>query len=223
MRISGVASASDFTTSRRDRRHAHQHRTEGAVDDRADLVRLQPEGGFGDGLIREPCPWRRCRAACRRRSCPAPSTMESKRRAGADRIERRLRGFLVREDELLDGARLRRGEARDVLVVVLLHLRIGDGGFVGDLLRHQRDIGDLAVFGRRVGLLVVLEIGRERRVRRLLDRLDQRLRQHDVFRRTVLAAIERHGAQEGVRRLQPVRTPPRRSAGGSPPGRGSAR
>ncbi len=44
----------------------------------------------------------------------------------------------------------------------------------------------------------------QHRVGRLLDRLGQRFRQHDVFRRAVLATIERHRAQEGVRRLQPV-------------------
>ena len=37
-----------------------------------------------------------------------------------------------------------------------------------------------------------------------IDGLDERARQGDIFDRPVLAAIERHGAQEGVRRRNAV-------------------
>ena len=89
-------------------------------------------------------------------------------------------------------------------LVVFLDLLVGNRRFVGDVFGQQRYVGDLAVFRRGVARLVLLEPRRQNVVGRLLDRLHERLRQHDVFRGPVLAAIERHGAQEGVGRLEPV-------------------
>ena len=74
---------------------AQQHRAERAVDDALTSFSVRARRPPRRWPCRRPCPWRRCRAACRHASCPAAVTIVEGR-AGLDRSERGLCGFLGR-------------------------------------------------------------------------------------------------------------------------------
>ena len=82
---------------------------------------------------------------------------------------------------------------------------VGHGTDIHDVFGLEPDIGEFAVFWRRVGFLVGLEIGLEHAVGWRLDRLDQRLRQGQIVDGAVFAAIERDRLEEGVRSLEAIR------------------
>ena len=169
--------------ARRDADDPHDRRTELALDDLADAVLRQRERGVGDRLIEH-----------RRLGGLAEIDVGSAQIARLDdvvearsRLDLRLRVVgrgLVGEDDLLQLALLRRGEARVAnLVVVGLGVVVGHVGGIGERARIDEQDFERAVFRRSILILALVEIGLEhvvggggnvaRRARRQRDIVDR--------------------------------------------------
>ncbi len=112
----------------------------------------------------------------------------------------RVRG--VGKYDLVHLALLRRAEPVLALLEHLLGVLVGDLAPLADLLRRDRDEGDLAIFGRAELDLVVLEIGGERLGRGRIDRAGLRGVELDEFDGALLVLEARQDVDHGLRRLE---------------------
>ncbi len=124
------------------------------------------------------------------------------RQSCGDAIARRLRLGHVREDDLRYLALLRGAVAIAALREQLLGVLVGNVGPFGDFLRRDRDVGDLAIFGRAELGLVLVEIAGERLRRGRIDLAGLGGAQPHEFDGALLVLETAQRFQQGFRRLE---------------------
>ena len=179
----------------------HQRRPEAAFDRRAHFVDRQREGCVRHGRIEDRGFRHEAEIGVR---CAEPALLGNvfKRRAACQASARGLRLLDSGEHQLVHLALLRRAEPVLALFEQLFRVLVGNLCPLADLLRRDRDEGNLAVFGRAKLDLVVLEISGERLGRGRVDGARLGRVELDEFDRALLVLVAAQCVDHGFGRLE---------------------